>query len=195
LPTKVLQADRNILAEACGRRSASGHLGVTRVDRAALFDALCRRDARRGDGAASDLVPGPQSSRTHGDWITEKEHEAVRALSRSAHQLRDSSWLEPRGSIRFYPCRDTPSARGAVCKTVATGCAGRLLVSAPPATRGRSSAGRARRWQCRRRGFDLRRLHQHPPCPCSSGDRAPACEAGGRRFKSSRGHQDVHPCG
>jgi hypothetical protein len=112
LPTKVLQADRNILAEACGRRSASGHLGVTRVDRAALFDALCRRDARRGDGAASDLVPGPQSSRTHGDWITEKEHEAVRALSRSAHQLRDSSWLEPRGVHQVLPMQRHPIGEG-----------------------------------------------------------------------------------
>src|SRR5512132_1609171 len=84
-----------------------------------------------GDRAASDLVPDPRSRRTHRDWITDKEHEAVHALSRSAHQLRNSSWAEPSRSTRFDPGRDTPSARGTVCKTVAAGCAGRLLVSAP----------------------------------------------------------------
>ena len=52
-------------------------------------------DARRRDGAASDLVPALDLVEPTGDWITDKEHEAVHVLSRSAPQLRDASWLEP----------------------------------------------------------------------------------------------------
>jgi hypothetical protein len=81
-----------------------------------------------------------------------------------------------------------PAARGAVCNTVATGCAGSTpALCSTPATRGRSSAGRARRWQSRRRGLDPAVCTSTTPCPHSSRDKAPACEAGGRRFKSSRG--------
>jgi hypothetical protein len=79
LPTKVLQAGRNILAEACSRRSASGHLGVTRVDRAALFDALCRRDARLREQVDLDAL----------------EAELLTVVDQTMAPTKASLWLRP----------------------------------------------------------------------------------------------------
>ena len=155
---------------------------------APAFDAPCRRGCpargRRGHRPRSEPSI---SSNPRGFWITDKEHEAVRALSRSADQLRDSSWLESSGVDQVRPMQRHPSARGAVWKTVATGCAGSTPgLCTTPATRDVAQPA-ARRWQRRRRGFDPPPSPPAPAaCPCRSGDRAPACEAGGRRFKFSR---------
>ena len=140
------------------------------------------------DGAVSDLVSAPRSSRTHRDWITDKEHEAVRALSRSAHQLRIQAGSNPAGRPGSTHAETPQSARGAVWKTVATGCAGSTPgLCTTPATRGRSSAGRGRRWQRRWRGFDPPRLHQHHPLPLWLRGKSAGVRSRRRRSKSSRG--------
>jgi hypothetical protein len=171
LPTKVRQAGRNLFAGAGGRRSAPGHLGVTRVDRAVL-----RCPLPQGIPGAGWRGLGPRS----GPSISSKPPglDRRRRIKRFA-RCRIRPPVEGFKLARTQRGRpgsthaETPIGEGAVCRTVATGCAG----STPG--RGTTPAPRdVRSWQ----GATLaaltvrvrpHRLHQHHPCPCSSGDRAP----------------------
>jgi hypothetical protein len=161
LSTKVLQASRNILAEACGRRSTSAHPGVTRVDRRA-FDALCRtgcpapgwRGPRPRSGPSIWSNP-PGLDHRQGAWS------GSRAVAFGPPGMQaGSNPAGPPGSTHA----ETPIGKGSGLQN-----RGRRLCRFDSwslhhtSHMGRSSAGRARRWQRRRRSFDPRCLHQHHP--------------------------------
>jgi hypothetical protein len=127
------------------------------------FDALCRGDARHGDGAASDLVPA----------LDLVELTGIGPLTRSMKRFARCRARPPvegcklartqQGRPDSTPCRDTPIGEGSGLEN----CSHRLYrfdsesLSAPHQPHGDVAQPAERRWQRRRRRVAPRRLHQH----------------------------------
>jgi hypothetical protein len=141
------------------RRGASGDARGPRR----AFDALCCMGWPARGWRGLNLVPGPRSGRTHRDWITDK---SMKRFARVAFGPPVGGFKRAptrRGPARFHPCRDTPSARGVVCKTVATGCAGSTPgLCTTPATRAVAQPAERDAGSVDGAG-STRRLHQHHP--------------------------------
>ena len=110
-------------------------------------------DARRGMARSQTSFRALDLVEPTGIWITEKEHEAVRALSGSAPPVEGFKLARIQRDPSACTHAETPHRRGAVWKTVPPAVQVRLLVSRSHQPHGDVAQPAARRWQRRRRRF------------------------------------------